>query len=142
MRISDWSSDVCSSDLRAVEGEEEAVLRRVVEHFGGLAVHRLLGEDDGLGRGIVPGFGRGFLIMPFIRAGRRIERDDRGEEPVVAFAVRARAVIPRIAIADAQLNLVEILVIEDRKHVVSGKSVSVLVYLGGRSSIKKNKNKH
>src|SRR3546814_18349073 len=31
---------------RAVEGEEEAVLRRVVEHFGGLAVHSLLGEDD------------------------------------------------------------------------------------------------
>src|SRR3546814_4100047 len=52
--------------------------------------------------------------MPFIRAGRRIERDDRGEEPVVAFAVRARAVIPRIAIADAQVNLVEILVIDDR----------------------------
>src|SRR3546814_6807883 len=70
MRISDWSSDVCSSDL--------------------------------------------LLIMPFIGAGRRIERDDRGEEPVVAFAVRARAVIPRIAIADAQVNLVEILVIDDR----------------------------
>src|SRR3546814_17533708 len=69
MRISDWSSDVCSSDL---------------------------------------------LIMPFIGAGRRIERDERGEEPVVAFAVRARAVIPRIAIADAQVNLGEILVIDDR----------------------------
>src|SRR3546814_9150081 len=84
MRISDWSSDVCSSDL-----------------------------NDRLGRGIVPAFGRRFLIMPFIGAAVGVERDDRGQEPVVALAVRARPVVPRIAVADAQIDLVEILVIDD-----------------------------
>ncbi len=43
-----------------------------------------------------------------------IERDDRGQEPVVAFAIRARAMVPWIAVADAEIDLVEVLVVNDR----------------------------
>src|SRR3546814_2914424 len=41
MRISDWSSDVCSSDLGArvvVAGRDEAALAELAEEIGGLAV--------------------------------------------------------------------------------------------------------
>src|SRR3546814_7994480 len=89
MRISDWSSDVCSSDL--VEGR------------------RLQGGEDP-------------------RAGR-IDARAGG----VALAQEGRQ----------RLHLVALQVIADpdRKSVVSGKSVSVRVDLGGRRIIKKkNKN--
>ena len=54
---------------RAVDREEKAVLRCMIQHFGRRAVHRLLGKDDRLRRGIVPALARRFLIMPFIFAG-------------------------------------------------------------------------
>src|SRR3546814_14019568 len=94
MRISDWSSDVCSSDLHCVAqvelGDEVAQCGRV--RGGGIAADevqlRIRVVD-----GAVPG-----------------EREH-----------------------DVVLRLV------DRKSVVSGKSVSVSVDLGGRRIIKKKK---
>src|SRR3546814_13312732 len=71
MRISDWSSDVCSSDLRGVAAVE--IQRRTLEILGTLQV-------------------------------------ERRQHPVA-----------------------------DRKSVVSGKSVSVRVDLGGRRIIKKKR---
>src|SRR3546814_2105230 len=47
MRISDWSSDVCSSDLDDVDARDDdlAVLRQALRHFAGLALV-LAGQDD------------------------------------------------------------------------------------------------
>src|SRR3546814_7825403 len=47
MRISDWSSDVCSSDLRDVEGDREGELELVgrhLQHVDAALVQRLQGE--------------------------------------------------------------------------------------------------
>src|SRR3546814_17569065 len=90
MRISDWSSDVCSSDLH--------------RRLDAVAVHR---RDRVLGR-------------PF----RRLPRDDQRADPGVADDAD---------IVGRQDMVVD--VDQDRKSVVLGKSVSVRVELGGRSSI-------
>src|SRR3546814_13255584 len=93
MRISDWSSDVCSSDL---------ILLLVVE---GLVI--------GLITGLV-GAGGGFLIIP------------------------ALVWLTRLPFKTAVgTSLFIIAINSDRKSVVSGKSVSVRVDIGGRRIIKK-----
>src|SRR3546814_16395672 len=97
MRISDWSSDVCSSDLgvgRAEAGTEVAQPLGAGPHDEGLRAE-LLGEVQAVIAGIGLGDGRE-LARPL---------------PVEG----------------------------DRKSVVSGKSVSVRVDLGGRRIIKKKK---
>src|SRR3546814_11994202 len=91
MRISDWSSDVCSSDLLTVRKAADHTLRRSPSHRE--------------------------TVMP-------IEK--------------------RVSSAAAALEGIEdgatVLVSGDRKSVVSGKSVSVRVDLGGRRILtKKNK---
>src|SRR3546814_16965117 len=88
MRISDWSSDVCSSDL---ERQHEEFKDRVGEII----------------TGVVKSVEFGHVVVNLGRAEGVIRRDQQ---------------IPR-----------------DRKSVVSGKSVSVRVDLGGRRIIKKKK---
>src|SRR3546814_14938127 len=100
MRISDWSSDVCSSDLETA------------------------GD-------------RGILAKIAVARQRREIRDQRGG---VILEVRPFGMArhlgalpgrePCITVAKLQLGL------GARKSVVSGKSVSVSVYLGGRRIIK------
>src|SRR3546814_14229238 len=95
MRISDWSSDVCSSDL----------------------------------------------LGPLCRTARR--RDGRlRKRPVGPARLSAILYVPRRA--PGRRHRPPPLSLEpregDRKSVVSGKSVSVRVDLGGRRSIKKKKN--
>src|SRR3546814_11966849 len=106
MRISDWSSDVCSSDLLGIGQQALAVEGHLVRRPQEAQLLRLegrlrhLGQADGL-------------------EGRR----HRWHRPL------GTARIARIA---AQ---------QDRKSVVSGKSVSVRVDLGGRRIIKKKTTK-
>src|SRR3546814_4361385 len=51
MRISDWSSDVCSSDLGEAEavGEEHVALQLLLERLGGLALAVDRGVDEAWG---------------------------------------------------------------------------------------------
>ncbi len=65
------------------------VLRRVDDHLARALTQIERGERHLLGGGEVPAFARGLLIMPFVAAGIGIERDDRGEEEIVALAVRS-----------------------------------------------------
>src|SRR3546814_11865625 len=98
MRISDWSSDVCSSDLLSLEC--------VVTCFDQAVV-----ADDAIDRAI----------------------ELRGNATAAAkqFLHRRAVGVERIG---------KLVVVDgDRKSVVSGKSVSVRVVLGGRRIIKKNK---
>src|SRR3546814_14448661 len=57
MRISDWSSDVCSSDLLAVEQAEELEVLDQLHHPGGVAIEVRMAlvaggavDDEGIGR--------------------------------------------------------------------------------------------
>src|SRR3546814_17759558 len=93
MRISDWSSDVCSSDLAPL---------------------------------IIRGAPVGVLHLLSTQAG--------------AYSERHTSLIDQIAIYVASAFNNASLTRRDRKSVVSGKSVSVRVDLGGRRIIKKKKN--
>src|SRR3546814_11264553 len=96
MRISDWSSDVCSSDLDLADVRGQAVARRALEIAAAGNHHLLLIGPPGCGK--------------------------------TMLASRLAGVLPPAADEDA---------LEDRKSVVSGKSVSVRVDLGGRRIVKK-----
>src|SRR3546814_18916095 len=110
MRISDWSSDVCSSDLL-----------NVVEHAG----HRLglpLAVDDAELREAIDDRHRG--------VGATVELQ---EQPL------ALAVLGHQADADIGAHRIARRGQGDRKSVVSGKSVYVRVAIGGRRISKKKK---
>src|SRR3546814_12562997 len=93
MRISDWSSDVCSSDLRQV-----------------VRAYAVLGERQQ-------------------RLGYQLRAEERAADADVHHVGDG-------LVAEAAPQVV---VDADRKSVVSGKSVSVRVDLGGRRLIKKIK---
>src|SRR3546814_13884615 len=118
MRISDWSSDVCSSDLIARPvGEEHAV--------------RLVGED-GLGGGICGHYG------DVAAQARQAAQDVELGAVVDGNHLVAWRRLVAVALAERPARLVP--AIGDRKSVVEGKSVSVRVDLGGRLIIKKKNN--
>src|SRR3546814_12034997 len=97
MRISDWSSDVCSSDLRQFR---EATLRSVAP------------------------------AVRFVSSGGWTRTTN--QEPWRHEGAWALGCAPLVCRAGGSCRL-------DRKRVVSGKSVSVRVDLGGRRIIKKKK---
>src|SRR3546814_14539053 len=109
MRISDWSSDVCSSDLRAP--------------------HAWLKD----GRSILDLFGKSFVLLNFATDNAAdVQAMQAASEAVrMPFEVAALNDEPEAARAYAAKL--------DRKSGVSGKSVSVRVVLGGRRIIKKKK---
>src|SRR3546814_18911759 len=94
MRISDWSSDVCSSDLLHV-------VMALAEH----ALGRLAHHGEGFGQQVVELGAVCNALLEFGRLGLQLR-------------------------------------VGDRKSVVSGKSVSVRVDLGGRRIIKKKNTNH
>src|SRR3546814_11864534 len=101
MRISDWSSDVCSSDLVALGERRELAAAQIV---------------------LVPAIEAFDLGLAEVRIeGLRLTLDLTGEGPLFGSLQKA----------------IDGLAGEDRKSVVSGKSVSVRVDLGGRRIIKK-----
>src|SRR3546814_14204848 len=106
MRISDWSSDVCSSDFPSAEGLREQCGVEVRSEEPALPRH---GEEHAVARL----FGRARLFLG--RCAERLHRQQHGGAG-------------RLGLEVAQ---------GDRKSVVSGKSVSVRVDLGGRRIIKK-----
>src|SRR3546814_19344288 len=132
MRISDWSSDVCSSDL-PVGGRRcgsscvhPRTSGKAAGHRGRAGPHSLWRLGKGRERGRVTcnrGCRRG--------AGRRCEPDRR--------AVRSDH---RSSGCLARPNGLETAQTKDRKGVGEGKSASVRVVPGGRRSHKKKKKKN
>src|SRR3546814_11138014 len=113
MRISDWSSDVCSSDLRL------PVQLSFALQFGDRCTiaRRFVGIERG-------------RLFPVLQASQGL-----AQEPLrcLGAAGRRQVVIDRVA------PLVDCPVQVDRKSVVVGKSVVVRVGYGGRRIIKKKK---
>src|SRR3546814_12966840 len=118
MRISDWSSDVCSSDLalRAAfdDGGRDAAAGDVGEALGGEHYRDILLAQR---------------LQPFA--------DARGEQRMVEEDPGLVEDQQRRPAVEALLEPVE--QIGDRKSVVWGKSVSVRVDLGGRRIMKKKR---
>src|SRR3546814_14239470 len=109
MRISDWSSDVCSSDLRALQEEESGLVVN-------LATALLLAGDKAALEDLDRRYGTAMAGSP------------RAETFALLAGEGAGTAVS--SIADK---------LGDRKSVVSGQSVSVRVDLGGRRSLKKKK---
>src|SRR3546814_16633091 len=128
MRISDWSSDVCSSDLQSGMTMRSLLLRRLARCL----------DDRGKIERAVAGGGEGFVEVARLGADRRVGIDARrrlDREAQILEHQRGREaariiVIRRAFGADAGRS-------EERRV---GKRVSVSVDLGGRRIIKKKKN--
>src|SRR3546814_20272698 len=115
MRISDWSSDVCSSDLRA--GRQIKVHRILAHGHDNRETDEQTLDRRGLGRN-----------ARFCEAGR----DVAFSSGTVVSGFAWRGVAAFAAGLDAPDGAYE-----DRESVESGKSVYVRVSLGGSRHIKK-----
>src|SRR3546814_11316259 len=116
MRISDWSSDVCSSDLSGLDDADlvEDRHRVEVDHDLRLGVPERVPQPDDRAVGQP---GRVVGLEHVERARRSLAESGGGGHGLVRDLVDVE--------------------IRDRKRVVWGKSVSVRVDLGGRRTIKK-----
>src|ERR1700689_4666021 len=74
------------------------------DHLARLAVNRQIGEYEGLRRREVPGFAGIFLKVPSHASGVGIDRNDRGEEQIVATLRAANILVPRPAVARADIE--------------------------------------
>src|SRR3546814_18151250 len=117
MRISDWSSDVCSSDLNPA-GQ--------YLHHGGCAAYH--GRDAGRAQRNV-----GRWQADAVRNRWLLGCGKRGRRSSGRYGTDTRRM------PDRQLSLFSGRA--DRKSGVEGKRLSVRVYLGGRRYIKKKKKK-
>src|SRR3546814_15750878 len=121
MRISDWSSDVCSSDLSMPQEEINALLIR--EAKAGHDVVRLKGGDPYI-------FGRGGEEAEECRAAGVPVEVVPGISAAIGCAAEAQLPLTHRDAASAVTFV-------DRTSVVSGKGVSVRVDIGGGLIIKK-----
>src|SRR3546814_14774304 len=111
MRISDWSSDVCSSDLAVANESRQA--------------KAMSGTVRALVANMVTGVSKGFeRKLNLVGVGFRAQVQGDALKLQLGFSH----------------DIVHSMPAGDRKSVVSGKSVSVRVDLGGRRIIKKKKN--
>src|SRR3546814_20151440 len=114
MRISDWSSDMCSSDLTVVREnypDLQILGMSELQNVGGSSL-TIIGEFNEENASLE-------LVMPF----NQLPAQARNLELVVPCLARTGGVAVHY----------------DRTSVVKGKSVSVRVDLGGRRIIKKKK---
>src|SRR3546814_15020681 len=115
MRISDWSSDVCSSDL----------LLRAAKHQSAVAKHHPPGRQG----------------RPVNTNIRSLKGEDRALDKGNTIRQRRKQLFqPGFLPSDPLQCFVK--ACSDRKGVVTGKRVSVGVVLGGRRYITKTKNKN
>src|SRR3546814_11018675 len=113
MRISDWSSDVCSSDL---EGRPMGVIANNPLHLAGAI------DADGADK-----------------AARFMQLCDAYDLPILFLCDTPGIMVGPDAEQTALVRHVSRLFVTDRKSVGSGKRVSVRVDLGGRGVLKKKK---
>src|SRR3546814_20957659 len=111
MRISDWSSDVCSSDLGPTASAESTL-------------PAMSQASTGVFAGILTGAS---TLQPI----------GQSATAIVGMLATASSRLGRMS--QASIAEFEAILTGDRKSVVSGKSVSVRVDLGGRGIIKKKK---
>src|SRR3546814_12223585 len=114
MRISDWSSDVCSSDLRGDDSTQEFIEIRIAQRDPGFPCHRMR-----------------------LRQKRQRKVADERRWPMQAFPLAAPLHHQHTVLILQFRHPIGREAYADRKRVVTGKSVSVSVDRGGRRIIKK-----
>src|SRR3546814_11929662 len=135
MRISDWSSDVCSSDLRLDPAGRGQVGAQASIAIGGIAI--IVGRDEPAGAEVQREPPRhqaelAALAQRLLYVARDIGLDQLHR--VDPIGGDRRAGVRAIAPAVDQFR--------DRTSAVSGTSVSVRVALGGRRLFKTTNNPH
>src|SRR3546814_19373140 len=128
MRISDWSSDVCSSDLRR---NPSASLKRYAAETDSCLFTRP--------RSIRPVAGFTHGLLPHIILGDWRDLDFHAS--VLRFAFFGRIAGDGLSLAQAPGGNPRRLPPIDRKSVAEGKCVSLRVDLGGHRFIKKKMNR-
>ena len=98
----------------AVEHVEEAVLRRLHDHFARSAVDLEVGQDHLLRRREVPALAGRRLVVPDQRAVVGIEGNDRRQVEVVAAARAAVQPVPGRAVAGADVDQIELGIVGER----------------------------
>src|SRR3546814_14495674 len=135
MRISDWSSDVCSSDLIVVILALATALRfYFVSWLGERTVADIRQAVQRNLLRLAPGF---FEENRPSEIASRMTSDTAIIEQVVGTTVSVA--LRNLVMGVGGIVYLFTLSPTDRKSVVSGKSVSVRVDLGGRRPIKKKK---
>src|SRR3546814_16962518 len=134
MRFSDWSSDVCSSDLHERVAAFRVFAQACVQAFGfpalqrhGFALGQVAAHRELRGRQVQGGLVRVVWLCGLVCAHARRRNGWFMKGP----RIDARAPAPGRRAYPAPAG--------DRKSDVEGKSVSDRVDLGGRSIIKKKK---
>src|SRR3546814_20958327 len=131
MRISDWSSDVCSSDLLSVDGAERSAqaqgsgpvdatfkaIEAVAESGATLQLYSVNAITQGTDS-------QGEVTVRLEKGGRIVNGNGADTDIVVASA-------------KAYLNAPNLMQVGDRRSVVEGMSVTVRVDYGGARIIKK-----
>src|SRR3546814_14592486 len=137
MRISDWSSDVCSSDLSSLAAREPALYNYGWSKERAEAIVQGSGLDWTIVRPpAVFGPGDTEMLDMFRMARRGIALVPSGRMSAIYVDELARLLVTLAADRTASIGQIY----DDRKSVVWGKSVSVRVDLGGgRISQKKKK---
>src|SRR3546814_17157488 len=126
MRISDWSSDVCSSDLDLAALQMRPGRRAVGEHHLHLAAQQVLHGRRAAAIRHMLDAGASHAVEQFARQVRAAARARRAERQCAGIL---------LGIGNQFLDRHD----RDRKTVVKGKGLSVRVALGGSSLIKKQK---
>src|SRR3546814_1617978 len=125
MRISDWSSDVCSSDLVGIELDQTALRRAYIvwrhhEQGIGARARRELGQDDRLG-------------MRLRARGRHdgnplVNDIDRALDQLVALIERQRGRFRRRAVDDDAMRSVAHLKLRSEEHTSELQSLMRISY--------------
>src|SRR3546814_15257317 len=142
MRISDWSSDVCSSDLPR---ERHWTIRacQVVIAAGAIERPIVFGDNDKPGQ-ILADAGRIYVERHGVAPGRQVALFTNNDGAYRSIAALTAASVTVAAIVEAPREIGaaarNIAAASDRKSAVEGKSGSVRVDLGGGPIHKKNKN--
>src|SRR3546814_12094792 len=134
MRISDWSSDVCSSDLMTGGIGPDAVIDAVGMEAHGFAIDNMI---DIVKQKARLGTDRASALKQAILACRK---GGRVSVPGVYGGMTDKFPLGAIMEKGLQVKRGQTHV-QERKSVVQGKSVSVSVDLGGRRIINKKKKK-
>ncbi len=113
---------------------EEALLGRLHQDVAHFAVDHQVGGDQRVGVVVVPLVARHLLVVPPVLAGLGVQRDDRGDEQVVAAPGAAQFLRPGQAVAGAEIHHVGLGIVQD--VVPSGRAAALLPVLvalpGGR----------
>ena len=105
----DRGERVCRDQMTGlpIEHVKETVLVRLDQHLARLTGDGEIGQHELLIRVVVPFLTRCSLIVPGVGPGIRVDRDDRGQEQIVALAGTAIRLVPLGTVADAEVDKIE-----------------------------------